>query len=154
MRSLSEAQPSLGGAGWGVARREPRALARVPTTGPRLAVDSAHALRAFGATPPPASARLTPFPKASHPSPRQGGRGVLFGSPCAYAIDLRVGGGNCSERVERHMRLPCNLGEVREGEAAFRCETIIARFPHPNPPPLWGRGSLRDSAYTIALGHG
>src|SRR5688572_393508 len=35
MRSLGEAQPSLGGAGWGVARREPRALARAPTTEPR-----------------------------------------------------------------------------------------------------------------------
>jgi hypothetical protein len=34
-----------------------------------------------------------------------------------------------------------NLGEVREGEAAFRWETIIARFPHPNPPPFWGGGS-------------
>jgi len=34
------------------------------------------------------------------------------------------------------------MGEVREGEAAFRCETIIARFPHPNPPPSWGRGNL------------
>jgi hypothetical protein len=31
------------------------------------------------------------------------------------------------------------LGEVREGEAAFRRETIIARFPHPNPPPGWGQ---------------
>jgi hypothetical protein len=34
-----------------------------------------------------------------------------------------------------------NMGEGREGEAAFRCETIIARFPHPNPPPSWGRGN-------------
>src|SRR5687768_1412296 len=32
-----------------------------------------------------------------------------------------------------------NLGEVREGEAAFRCKTIIARFPHLDPPPCWGR---------------
>jgi hypothetical protein len=34
-----------------------------------------------------------------------------------------------------------NLGEVREREAAFRCETIFARFPHANPPPTWGRGN-------------
>src|SRR5215813_557898 len=37
LRSLSEASPSLGGAGWGVARRQPRALARVPRVeGPAL----------------------------------------------------------------------------------------------------------------------
>jgi iron(III) transport system substrate-binding protein len=31
------------------------------------------------------------------------------------------------------------MGEVREGEAALRWQTIIARFPHPNPPPFSGR---------------
>src|SRR5688572_4598948 len=88
MRSLSEAQPSLGGAGWGVARREPRALARAPTSRPDRAVDSAHALRAFGATPHPASARLTPFAKPSHPSPARGE------------------GEYCLTRLA-HLRLPC-----------------------------------------------
>src|SRR5688572_13756276 len=35
---------------------------------------------------------------------------------------------------------PPNGGRAREGEAAFRWERIIARFPHPNPPPPRGRG--------------
>jgi hypothetical protein len=34
---------------------------------------------------------------------------------------------------------PPSWGRVREGEAAFRWETIIARFPHLDPPPCWGR---------------
>jgi hypothetical protein len=34
-----------------------------------------------------------------------------------------------------------NMGEGREGEAALRYQTIFARFPHPNPPPNWGRGN-------------
>src|ERR1051325_7744535 len=29
-----------------------------------------------------------------------------------------------------------NMGEVRGGEAAFRCETVIARFPHLGLPML------------------
>jgi len=37
-----------------------------------LAIDSAHALRAFGATPHPAAASLTAFAKPSHPSPARG----------------------------------------------------------------------------------
>jgi hypothetical protein len=35
-----------------------------------------------------------------------------------------------------------NMGEVREGETAFRWEKAIARFPHPNPPPNLGAGDL------------
>src|SRR5688500_11817678 len=42
------------------------------------------------------------------------------------------------------------MGEVREGEAAYRWQTIIARFPHPNPRPCWRRGNgyLRSSHET------
>jgi hypothetical protein len=36
---------------------------------------------------------------------------------------------------------PKNLGLGWLGEAAFRCETVIARFPHPKPAPMWGRGN-------------
>jgi assimilatory nitrate reductase catalytic subunit len=32
-----------------------------------------------------------------------------------------------------------NMGEGREGEAALRCETVFARFPHLDPPPDWRR---------------
>jgi hypothetical protein len=35
-----------------------------------------------------------------------------------------------------------NMGEVREGEAAFRCETVIARFPHLGPPHIGGGGTM------------
>jgi len=31
------------------------------------------------------------------------------------------------------------MGEVREGEAAFRCDTVIARFPHLDLPLLGRR---------------
>jgi hypothetical protein len=42
---------------------------------------------------------------------------------------------------ERALRISSpNMGEGREGEAALRCETIFARFPHPDPPPCRGRG--------------
>jgi len=41
---------------------------------------------------------------------------------------------------ERALRISSpKVGEVREGEAALRCETIFARFPHLDPPPYWGR---------------
>jgi assimilatory nitrate reductase catalytic subunit len=43
---------------------------------------------------------------------------------------------------ERAPTIPSpNMGEVREGEAEFRCETDVAGFPHPGPPPGWGRGN-------------
>jgi len=45
-----------------------------------------------------------------------------------------------------------NMGEVREGEAAFQWQTIFARFPHPSPPPYWGRGhESRLRAISLAL---
>jgi assimilatory nitrate reductase catalytic subunit len=34
-----------------------------------------------------------------------------------------------------------SMGEGREGQAAFRCETDFAGFPHPGPPPGWGQGN-------------
>src|SRR5262245_27649173 len=43
------------------------------------------------------------------------------------------------------------LGEVREGEAASRWETVIARFPHPSPPPRLGAGE-RCSIWPYAVG--
>jgi environmental stress-induced protein Ves len=41
------------------------------------------------------------------------------------------------------------LGEVREGEAAPQRETVIARFPHPNRPPNWGRGNDTRSSIKV-----
>ena len=47
---------------------------------------------------------------------------------------------------ERALRTPSlNMGEGGEGEAALRCETVIARFPHLDPPPGWGRRSAAPS---------
>src|SRR5688572_15523002 len=46
------------------------------------------------------------------------------------------GNRKCRKRAENSSP---NMGEVREGEAAYRCETVIARFPHLGPPPIWGR---------------
>src|SRR5688572_7094583 len=47
------------------------------------------------------------------------------------------------ERTHPRTRMspPPTRGRAREGEAAFRCERVIARFPHPNPPPNWGKGN-------------
>jgi hypothetical protein len=33
-----------------------------------------------------------------------------------------------------------DTGESRKGEATAVLDRIFARFPHPNPPPIWGRG--------------
>jgi iron(III) transport system substrate-binding protein len=45
-----------------------------------------------------------------------------------------------------------NMGAVREGKAAFQWQTIFARFPHPSPPPYWGRGhESRLRAISLAL---
>jgi iron(III) transport system substrate-binding protein len=44
-----------------------------------------------------------------------------------------------------------NMGEVREGEAAARCQGIFARFPHPNPPPFWGSGMLLLTLIALLL---
>jgi hypothetical protein len=38
------------------------------------------------------------------------------------------------------------VGEATEGKAAFRCETIIARFPHPE-----GEGYVRSSGAVASL---
>ena len=46
------------------------------------------------------------------------------------------------------------MGEGREGEAAFRFEKAIARFPHPNPPPGGGGGMMFDYSSAIALQSG
>ncbi len=35
---------------------------------------------------------------------------------------------------------PPKRGRVREGEAGAQSEGVFARFPHPVPPPTWGRG--------------
>src|SRR5688572_10102533 len=41
-------------------------------------------------------------------------------------------------------------GGGQGGEAALRRETVIARFPHPNPPHVGGGGIMLHRAYAIA----
>src|SRR5687768_11031943 len=43
------------------------------------------------------------------------------------------------------------MGEGREGEAALRYQTVIARFPHLDPPPCWGRRNTLSFSNAIAL---
>lgn len=72
MRSLSDAQPGLGEAGWGVAHRQVRALESAPVIVSHLASDSARALCAFSAMAHPAPARITALAKPAQSSPASG----------------------------------------------------------------------------------
>jgi hypothetical protein len=76
---------------------------------------------------------------------------MLWGASSELGWGTGQGNRICETRIESP--LP-QLGEVREGEAAFRCETVIARFPHPNPPHVGGGGMTRCCPNAIALGTG
>src|SRR5688572_9759461 len=54
------------------------------------------------------------------------------------------------------LKSPPQHGGGQGGEAALRRETVIARFPHPNPPHVGGGGIMLHRAYAIApqLGEG
>ena len=56
---------------------------------------------------------------------------------CRHETSPWRGNRICRARIE----IPSpSMGEGREGEAALRCETVVARFPHLDPPPCcWGR---------------
>jgi hypothetical protein len=44
-----------------------------------------------------------------------------------------------------------NMGEGREGEATVSLERTFARFPHPSPPPIWGRGNAIVLRHMLTL---
>ena len=67
--------------------------------------------------------RVTKPSRSSHAHPRRG------------KLTLSM-----ADRPRHQTAIPLpRRGRVREGEAVARLERTFARFPHPDPPPVWGR---------------